>query len=434
MKPVNAQFCFECVGKKEKKKIFGGIPLNYNFWDEFQFKELTINQRQKEDKVYAEILNRIRIGLPDIEDIKKLSERVIKKDKSNDKIENAAMYYIELLEKYNNLICLLPTTQSVETFNSYVNKLMNINTYSIDAIDSNPNDKFKFKECNFKHKKNLKARKLKTNKTAGLETKLKIGNNSRIILRRNLDVSLGLCNGALGTIKDIVFDDLKPNFVKYLMIKFDKIEEIYKLDRVTADYEYQRNIYVSRSQFPISLAWALTIHKTQGLSLDAVMIDLGNEIFEPGMAYVALSRSKKLENVFLIEFNKSKLFCNSSSVLEYNRLRKLYLKNPVLIEKYNIIPEDNIKANSNNNSNLKRRFIREYINESDYSLNLVNEISNKKAKTLTEQNYNNNLSHTNYFLKLQNINNSCFANVIIQALLSIGNQFQNQVITMQLTK
>ena len=50
-------------------------------------------------------------------------------------------------------------------------------------------------------------------------------------------------------------------------------------------------------------SWAITIHKAQGISLDAAIIDIGDDIFESGQTYVALSRVKSLEGLYLINFN-----------------------------------------------------------------------------------------------------------------------------------
>lgn len=147
---------------------------------------------------------------------------------------------------------------------------------------------------------------------------------SRVMLKKNMNNGqAGLCNGALGTIRKFNYGK-KENIIVSIVIQFDNLIDEYELFKVSHDYEYQKNVFITRTQFPLSVAWALTIHKTQGLSLDSALMDLGCDIFEPGMAYVALSRVKKLKNVHLIDFDSSKLACDSASIDEYNRLYKKF--------------------------------------------------------------------------------------------------------------
>ena len=85
--------------------------------------------------------------------------------------------------------------------------------------------------------------------------------------------------------------------------------------------------YVIRSQFPITTAYAITIHKSQGLTLSHVLTDIGNTIFTCGQAYVALSRVKSIEGLHLINFDPRSIKALDSAVLEYNRLRKEFRSN-----------------------------------------------------------------------------------------------------------
>ncbi|KAK9833869.1 hypothetical protein WJX74_008392 [Apatococcus lobatus] len=64
---------------------------------------------------------------------------------------------------------------------------------------------------------------------------------------------------------------------------------------------------MQRLQYPIDLAWALTIHRVQGVSLDRAIIDLGSSIFAAGQAYVALSRVRSLAGVLLLKLDPQKV-------------------------------------------------------------------------------------------------------------------------------
>ena len=72
------------------------------------------------------------------------------------------------------------------------------------------------------------------------------------------------------------------------------------------------------------LAFAVTIHKSQGLSLDNAIIDLSDRVFSPGMAYVALLRVRTLSGVHLPAFQPSSIIADESCNKELNRLRRVY--------------------------------------------------------------------------------------------------------------
>ena len=69
---------------------------------------------------------------------------------------------------------------------------------------------------------------------------------------------------------------------------------------------------------PLQFAWAITIHKSQGATLDYLLTDLGSSIFEFGQAYVALSRVKTLKNLALIDIEKESFRLNPRVKAFYN--------------------------------------------------------------------------------------------------------------------
>jgi ATP-dependent exoDNAse (exonuclease V) alpha subunit len=75
------------------------------------------------------------------------------------------------------------------------------------------------------------------------------------------------------------------------------------------------------SQVPLMLSWALTIHKSQGATLDAAEIDVGSGIFECGQTYVALSRVKSLNGLYLSSFDAKRIRINKKVKEFYESLR-----------------------------------------------------------------------------------------------------------------
>ena len=148
------------------------------------------------------------------------------------------------------------------------------------------------------------------NMTAGLEAVLQIAVGAHVMLRRNVDTSKGLVNGALGTVISIK--------AHHISVHFDNMSDVYDVENVKSRFMVMKNIYVFRKQFPLILAFAVTIHKCQGLSLDCAMMDLSDQVFSPGMAYVALSRVKRLENVHLIAFKPQCVIVSTPCIQEIN--------------------------------------------------------------------------------------------------------------------
>jgi ATP-dependent exoDNAse (exonuclease V) alpha subunit len=78
------------------------------------------------------------------------------------------------------------------------------------------------------------------------------------------------------------------------------------------------------AQLPLKLAWAITIHKSQGKTFDNVIIDLGYGAFEYGQTYVALSRCRRLDGIYLKLPIKPKDIKTDDRVSEYYDMMKRY--------------------------------------------------------------------------------------------------------------
>uniref|UniRef100_A0A1X7V7X5 OTU domain-containing protein n=1 Tax=Amphimedon queenslandica TaxID=400682 RepID=A0A1X7V7X5_AMPQE len=136
------------------------------------------------------------------------------------------------------------------------------------------------------------------------------------MLRRNIDVTVGLVNGAIGTVMGI--------YATRISIKFDHIDVPCDIERVTSRFMLSKNLYIQRKQFPLILSYAITIHKCQGLSLDTAIIDLSTDVFGDGMANVALSRVRTLNGLHLLSFDPLSVKVSNPCINEINRLRSKF--------------------------------------------------------------------------------------------------------------
>ncbi|CAK1592216.1 unnamed protein product [Parnassius mnemosyne] len=141
---------------------------------------------------------------------------------------------------------------------------------------------------------------------------------------------MGLVNGAIGTVKSIS-KSIESNQIQFINIDFATGTE-YAIERIKVKFLISDKAFVVREQFPLCLSYAVTIHKSQGLSLKNAVIEAGNTIFNAGQSYVAFSRVTKIEGIHLINFDPYSIKANTEAIVEYNRLRKTYRADlPVLL-------------------------------------------------------------------------------------------------------
>ena len=147
------------------------------------------------------------------------------------------------------------------------------------------------------------------------ELKLKLGAQVMCII--NIKSEAGdvlICNGSQGIITEFCTVTGFPK-VKYNNgIEMIMTRHIWESDKIPG---------IGVSQVPLILSWALTIHKSQGATLDAAEIDVGSGIFECGQTYVALSRVKSLEGLYLTSFDAKRIRINKK-VKEYYESLRLY--------------------------------------------------------------------------------------------------------------
>ena len=153
------------------------------------------------------------------------------------------------------------------------------------------------------------------------------------MLTTNIDVSDGLVNGVFGTIKG--FDGNEISSINTIYIKFDNSKVGTKslqnfpsgtvpIKRVNNFVSKKCTTKSSKFQFPLTLAWASTVHKVQGKTLEKIVVSLDKRTCRsPGQAYVALSRVKSLEGLYLIKFDEACISVSNEVNLEMERIPHL---------------------------------------------------------------------------------------------------------------
>ena len=144
---------------------------------------------------------------------------------------------------------------------------------------------------------------------------LQLKKGALVIINKNIDQDIGLVNG-----RQCIIEDIKGNSqsISSLIISLSNGSRhtINKCSWTFNDYEIE--------QFPITLAWALTIHKAQGMGIEKLSVDIGLNIFNKGQVYVALSRCINSKYLHIMNYNISAIKSHQNVKQFYNRVRKTF--------------------------------------------------------------------------------------------------------------
>lgn len=269
-------------------------------WDKLELVPFILETPYRyDDMKFFEMLLRIRMGELTIQDSEILQARV----KANRKMHELLA---ELTTQHNVGEIIRPTM--------FYSKKCDVELFNKQELDKLPGELISFKaKDEFIRLKTLTIEDYTKILDDDMPSSVSFKVGAQVMLRINLDVDQGLVNGSRGVVSLIVPGEA-------LVVKFLNGKKV-RVDLHARKYE-DKNATVVRIQIPFVLAYAVSIHKAQGCTCDYAIIDIGDSIFSDGQAYVALSRCRNIEGLFISKFAPSKIKANFEAV-EYDRKIKL---------------------------------------------------------------------------------------------------------------
>ena len=260
----------------------------------------------------------------------------IRKGKIDDKV-------VKKLDRYSNN----QIDENIQT-HLYPNKI-NVNSYNLKKLSELEGETI------------IKTAKIVTEQDVNYDfpenstivEKLMLKKGCLIIVNKNIDIEKKIVNGTQGVFQ--YFSNEKA-VIKTIDGNF------YSLGLARWDFE---NYYIE--QYPMNLAWALTIHKSQGMGIENISIDIGENIFEPGQSYVALSRAISSKGLHIKNYSLKSIQSNNSVHKFYQKLKKekkfwlkesdsnnkIYYINKITAEtKYNLSKDDILLKDNNYDSDI----------------------------------------------------------------------------------
>ena len=267
LKPIEGEYCFYA-----------------NCWDacNIEVSILTENMRVNSDEPFHNLLQELRWGkINDLSLIEKMKLTVFTGDIKPTK--------------------LFSKNKDVETTNNYeLDLLLNAGNESNNYKIIYPRDIIKLKES----KKYISDNKI--------SEFVNICVDSQVMVTRNLEP--GIVNGTRGIVVSLNKNSVTIKLVNgknYCITYFHIKPEFGDTSTTNLDFKY----------LPLMLSWAISIHKSQGATIDLLEIDIGDSIFACGQAYVAISRARNSDSVKITEFNKKSIKVSKSVIQFYDKYK-----------------------------------------------------------------------------------------------------------------
>jgi hypothetical protein len=285
------------VKKGSRGSIIQSTIKKSELWKLFKTYQLNTNMRASNDTIFSEWL--IKVGDGDIPELgeKKtqysvnISFNLISEDIVTDVFGES--FTAAQSETFSKRAILSPRNDDVCVINEKVlNKLINVEEKCFQSIDTLTDE---FGEFNAEDQANIPVEFLNSLNPSSLpphKLKLKIG--CIVILLRNLSLKKGLCNGTR-----LIVRDFKRNVIQLEIISGVFSGTVHFIPRIKLDTTNNNDLPFNfrRHQFPIRLAYAMTINKSQGQTFEKVGLYLPQPCFSHGQFYTGCSRVKGFDSL-----------------------------------------------------------------------------------------------------------------------------------------
>ena len=287
---IKGDFCFESTAWKDCK---------------FEIFHLTKIMRQT-NKQFQDCLNRARFGEMTDDDLEYITQSILTKE---------AISAMEI--KPTRILCA-----NVDVNEINKTKLMQLPADEIHIYKY----KIEYNLDNYEPRSHTFMFKDIT-KLCNAQPKLSLSVGAQVMLLVNIDVKRGLVNGSRGVVTGFFPCNTAKGKTRLIpVVKFGNAEGTdMAIQRHGYEVKDGKYLIATIFQVPLKLAYAITVHKSQGMTLDSAIINLRG-VFEYGQAYVALSRVKDINNLFLKNFTKTSFRAHPKALDFYRELNQLKIR------------------------------------------------------------------------------------------------------------